>query len=67
MVKIRIELEIEKCWNCPKCVNKPTQTFDSFEVATDYYCGVNNMKIAEYVEHDWEMPEVPDWCPLLNN
>ena len=52
MAKIRIEKEIEKCWDCPKCKNKPTETADSFEVATDYYCGVNNEKIMGYVEHD---------------
>ena len=65
MAKIRIEKEIQKCWDCPKCKNKPTETSDSFEVATDYYCGVNNEKIMGYVEHDWEMPFVPNWCPLL--
>ena len=51
MAKIRIEKEIEKCWDCQKCKNKPTEKFDSFEVTTDYYCGVNNEKIMEYVEH----------------
>ena len=65
MAKIRIEKEIEKCWDCPKCKNRPTETADSFEVATDYYCGVNNEKIMGYVEYDWEMPFVPNWCPLL--
>ena len=65
MAKIRIEYDIEKCWDCPKCISKPTPTPDSFEDAYDYYCGVNNNKIVGYVEHDWEMPKVPDWCPLL--
>lgn len=65
MTKIRIEHDIEKCWDCPKCVNKLTPTLDSFEEAYDYYCSVNNNKIVGYVEHDWEMPEVPGWCPLL--
>ena len=65
MAKIRIEYDIEKCWECPLCKNKSTVTADSFEVAADYYCGVNNKKIIGYVEHDWEMPFVPNWCPLL--
>ena len=65
MAKIKLEYDIEKCWDCPKCINKPTQTADSFEVALDYYCGVNNKEIAGYVEHGWEMPKVPNWCPLL--
>lgn len=65
MAKIKLEYDIEKCWDCPKCINEPTQTADSFEVALDYYCGVNNKKIAGYVEHGWEMPKVPNWCPLL--
>ena len=65
MAKIKLEYDIEKCLDCPKCTNKPTQTADSFEVALDYYCGVNNKKIAGYVEHDWEMPKIPDWCPHL--
>lgn len=65
MAKIRIEHDIEKCWDCPKCISKLTPTPDSFEEAYDYYCGVNNNKIVGYVDHDWEMPEVPDWCPLL--
>ena len=51
MTKIKIEKEIKKCWDCPKCKNKPTEKFDSFEVTTDYYCGVNNEKIMGYVEH----------------
>ena len=35
------------------------------EVAHDYFCGVNDREIMGYVEHDWEMPLVPKWCPLL--
>lgn len=65
MVKIRIEKEIEKCWDCPMCRNRLTETSDWFEVAHDYFCGVNNREIMGYVEHDWEMPLVPEWCPLL--
>lgn len=66
MAKIRIEKDIKKCLECPMHDNEPTLTADSFEVAMDYYCGVNGKKIMGYVEHDWEMPEVPDWCPLLS-
>ena len=64
MAKIKLEYDIKKCWDCPKCTSEPTQTADSFEVAFDYYCGVNNKKIAGYVEHNFDMPEVPNWCPL---
>lgn len=66
MAKIKLEYDIEKCWDCPKCISEPTQTADSFEVALDYYCGVNNKKIAGYIEYDSEMPKVPNWCPLLS-
>lgn len=65
MAKIRIEKEIEKCWDCPKCKSERTKTSDSWEVAFDYFCEENERTIANYVEHDWEMPEVPDWCPFL--
>ena len=64
MAKIKLEYDIKKCWDCPKCTNEPAQTVDSFEMALDYYCGVNNKKIAGYVEHDSEMPKVPNWCTL---
>ena len=65
MAKIRIEKEIEKCWDCPKCISERTPTPDSFEMAHDYYCSINNKEIMSYVERDSEMPKVPDWCPLL--
>ena len=26
MAKIKLEYDIEKCWDCPKCTNEPTQT-----------------------------------------
>ena len=47
------------------CNDKQTQTNDWFEFALDYYCGINGKKVAGYVEHEWEMPLVPDWCPCL--
>ena len=65
MAKIRLEYDIEKCWDCLMCKSEPTITADSFEIATDYYCGVNGKKIMGYVEYDSEMPPVPNWCPLL--
>lgn len=66
MRTVKIQYEIKKCSECPKCISKPTPTPDSFEEAYDYYCSLNNnKKIVGYVEHDWEMPEVPDWCPLI--
>ena len=52
MAKIRIEHDIEKCWDCPKCISKLTPTPDSFEEAYDYYCGVNNNKIVVTINVD---------------
>ena len=65
MAKIRFEKEIEKCWDCPMCRSEQTLTADSFEVAFDYFCNLKDELIMGYVEHNWEMPPVPDWCPLL--
>ena len=59
----QIVLDIGKCDTCPLHKSERTPTPDSFEVAFDYYCGVNNRKIAGYIEKPGEMPEVPEWCP----
>lgn len=58
-------LEIENCSKCPKCKTERALTADSFEDANNYFCGENNHKIAEYVEWNDDLPEVPDWCPHL--
>ena len=60
----KIQIEIEKCNKCPFVKTRPTDTGDWFEdYAVDYFCGVNGKEIAGYIERDWEIPEVPDWCP----
>lgn len=61
----KIQIELENCLKCPFCKGIHTDTSDWFEVAFDYYCSKNNYKIIkEYVEREWEMPKIPDWCPL---
>ena len=65
MAKIRIEKEIDKCWNCPMYKSERVYTPDSFEMSFNYICNVANRVVAKNVEHEWEMPPVPDWCPLL--
>ena len=67
MQKIKIEYDIKKCWDCPKCKHIQTPTPDSYDIEFDYFCDVNNRKIAGDIEHDWEMPDIPNWCPLLVN
>ncbi len=63
MAKIVIEYEFEKCNKCPFVYTERTDTPDSFECATDYYCGALNRKIQGYVESYSELMEVPNWCP----
>ena len=60
---IKFEYDINKCNQCPVCIKKETLTSDSWEHAFNYYCGMNNQKIAGYVEWDSELPEIPKWCP----
>ena len=61
-----ISMEIKNCEQCPKVkIVFSDSVVDDFEVAWDYYCTeVGNRKVAEYIEHDWEMPSIPSWCPL---
>lgn len=65
MARIRIEKEIEKCWHCPMYRSEQVQSPDKFEMSFNYICKVANRVVAENVGHEWEMPLVPDWCPLL--
>ena len=65
MTKIRFEYEINKCNECPAYMTKETLTPDSWEHASNCYCGVNNKKIADYIEWDSELPEIPKWCPYM--
>lgn len=62
---VRIAIDINKCTECPfvKCTKHYTE--DSWEHASDYWCGrADNRKIAVYIEWPREMPLVPDWCPI---
>lgn len=60
-----IVLEIEKCNKCPFVKRQPTETHDWFEdYAEDYICGKNGRELASWVERSWEIPDVPDWCPI---
>ena len=66
MAIVRFDYNLEKCYNCPMCKSEFSKdVVDDFEVAYDYYCDENNKLIMNYVEHDWEMPKIPDWCPHL--
>ena len=60
-----IVLEIEKCNECPFVKTQPTETHDWFEdYVEDYFCGKNGRELAVWVERIWEIPDVPDWCPI---
>ena len=64
----KIIIEIDKCEQCPFVKKKNNETHDWFEdyaEVYDYICGVNEKEIACWVERPSEIPEVPDWCPIL--
>ena len=65
MAKIRIEKENDKCWNRPMYKSERVHPPDSFDMSFDYICNVANRVVAKNVEHEQEMPSVPDWYPLL--
>lgn len=60
----KIGLEINKCRSCPLVEIERTPKAG---YAFDYFCSATSpMKlIASYVEYPSEIPEVPDWCPIL--
>lgn len=67
----RIVIEIENCYECPNAVTERYYTEDSFEIAWTYRCKKTSnimgfKKIADYIERRSDMPEIPDWCPLLD-
>ena len=68
----KISIEIRHCGECPYHTTQRHYTSDSFEMAFDYYCtkvqtpDKGNKQIASYIERDWELPSVPDWCPILD-
>ncbi len=74
---MKIILDIKNCSECPKVITRRTR---GAGYAFDYLCGtckssfVNHMtgnketiykKIVGYVEYDSEIPDVPEWCPLI--
>lgn len=62
----KIQIELENCIRCPYVRSEQTKTSDWFEVAWDYYCTkCEDKEIAGYIERDWEMPNIPKWCPCL--
>jgi hypothetical protein len=60
----RLLIEIDKCDKCPFVKCKRVYVPDSFECVCNYECGRTDEIIATDIEHDWEMPEVPNWCPF---
>lgn len=57
---------VGRCDECP-CV-KQTRT-PRAGYAFDYYCNAvqtpsGPMRITTYVEYDFEIPPIPDWCPF---
>ena len=61
-----VVIGVGRCDECP-CV-KQTRT-PRAGYAFDYYCNAMQtpsgpMCITTYVEYDFEMPPVPDWCPF---
>lgn len=59
-----IKLKIKNCQDCPFFKSERYYTPDSFEDASNWFCGKNNMKIAGYVEWNEESKiPVPTWCP----
>lgn len=54
----RILLTIEKCTSCPYCNSEKIPG----SLAVNYFCSIDNKKIAGYVEWDSEIPKVPFWC-----
>jgi hypothetical protein len=65
MAKIQLIYDIDNCSRCPLHRTQPLITSDSWEHASDYYCGSNGKKIAGYIEWESDMPNIPNWCPHL--
>ncbi len=71
----KIQIEVKSCMDCPYHTAKRHYTSDSFEMAFDYFCTEVVIKadkaeteykqVASYIEREREMPDVPEWCPLL--
>lgn len=66
MEKIKIQIEINSCKECPFFKEERMYTADSFEMAFNWFCKRdNNKKIAGYVEwHEEKKIKVPEWCPI---
>lgn len=50
MAKILLVYNIDNCSRCPLHKTQSLVTADSWEHASDYYCGSNGKKIARYIE-----------------
>ena len=58
-------IEIEDCKACRYCEEQRHWTEDSFETAFNYFCiKQDGKRIADYVDWNEKMPDVPKWCPL---
>jgi hypothetical protein len=56
-------IEIKDCNECKDLKTSRTPTGDSFDVAYDWICGINNKKIQSYVCTFDKNPPIPAWCP----
>lgn len=68
MVKIVIEYNVEKCWDCPKCwVEDASKRCHFDDRSHNYICGVLNRTVATDIDTDdrFFMPDVLQWCPYL--
>ena len=63
-----IQIQLEKCIDnskkikCPYCTEKLTK---GYGYAVDYMCSLMDNRITSgYIEWEYEINPVPDWCPL---
>jgi len=63
-MKVKIEVEIESCANCPFVKIEKVYTGDSWEDVQKWMCTKENNKII-HSYHEWnDKTEVPKWCPI---
>lgn len=63
-----VNLKIENCGQCPYKVTVRHYTADPFETEFDWRCKKNNNAVI--VTLDWNdktRPDIPKWCPLIEN
>ena len=57
-----IKISVGRCDQCPMCETNRTI---GAGYALDYFCKAKNgERIAHYIEYDFEIPPVPEWCPF---